>query len=350
MSVVAYTGLPGSGKSYGVVENVIVPALGEGREVYTNIPLRMDVVEERYPGCRVTVFDVSEMRENPSWCLQTVPPGVIFVLDEVWRVWPAGLKSNVVDEAYKSFLAEHRHYVSADGFSTQIVLVTQDLSQTAAFCRELVEKTLICKKLDGIGASSRYRVDIYDGAIKGQRGPKDRVLNKQFGKYKAEVFSLYQSHTHSDTGIAGFEGKTDKRGSVLKSGVIKYGLPFAVILFGFGFYNAWGFFNPASDVGDVVAATPEQKRDPTRSTAAALKTPSAPSFSDTWRLGGFIDGGKLSFALIVSPDGRSRMIGMQHCDRFPDTGMLYCMIAGEYVTEWSGAPPSGIASGFSHAS
>ena len=38
MSIVGYSGLPGSGKSYGVVENVVIPALEAGRHIITNIP------------------------------------------------------------------------------------------------------------------------------------------------------------------------------------------------------------------------------------------------------------------------------------------------------------------------
>ncbi|EEQ1743507.1 zonular occludens toxin, partial [Escherichia coli] len=37
MSIFAYVGVPGSGKSYEVVSNVIVPAICEGRRVVTNI-------------------------------------------------------------------------------------------------------------------------------------------------------------------------------------------------------------------------------------------------------------------------------------------------------------------------
>ena len=56
MSITAYTGLPGSGKTYGVVQHVIVPALQAGRRVVTNIPMRADVVASRgWPGELVRV-------------------------------------------------------------------------------------------------------------------------------------------------------------------------------------------------------------------------------------------------------------------------------------------------------
>jgi zona occludens toxin len=37
MAIKVYVGLMGSGKSYEVVSNVIVPALGRGRRVISNI-------------------------------------------------------------------------------------------------------------------------------------------------------------------------------------------------------------------------------------------------------------------------------------------------------------------------
>jgi len=38
MAIDAYTGMPGHGKSYGVVEHVIIPSLKQGRHVVTNTP------------------------------------------------------------------------------------------------------------------------------------------------------------------------------------------------------------------------------------------------------------------------------------------------------------------------
>ena len=47
MAINAYTGLMGSGKSYEVVENVILPALAAGRRVVTNVAnLQIDQINE----------------------------------------------------------------------------------------------------------------------------------------------------------------------------------------------------------------------------------------------------------------------------------------------------------------
>ncbi|MFU1923019.1 zonular occludens toxin domain-containing protein, partial [Klebsiella pneumoniae] len=44
MAIDAYVGKPGHGKSYGVVEHVIIPSLKQDRHVVTNIPLEVDML------------------------------------------------------------------------------------------------------------------------------------------------------------------------------------------------------------------------------------------------------------------------------------------------------------------
>jgi len=66
MSVVAYTGLPGSGKSYGVVENVIIPCLQEGRPIVTNLPLKLGELqawctENKAPQPKIDIVDLEEV-------------------------------------------------------------------------------------------------------------------------------------------------------------------------------------------------------------------------------------------------------------------------------------------------
>lgn len=214
MSITAYVGLPGSGKSYGVVENVIVPAVKEFRTVYTNIPLNLDEFFRRYK-VRPVQFDARDLEENPDWFEQEFELGSILVLDECWRLWPSGQKASSALQQHKSFLAEHRHMVGADGKSTEVVLVTQDLGQLSNWVRLLVEQTFRVEKLVAIGASKKYRVDVYGGAVTGQTPPKSRRLRQIYGTYSKEITFLYSSHTKSQAG-AGDETKTDNRGVVWK--------------------------------------------------------------------------------------------------------------------------------------
>jgi zona occludens toxin len=236
MTINAFTGLPGSGKSYGVVEHVIVPALKRGRMVWTNIPFNAAAMSA-YAGSLPQAFHVDDIRNNPRWFQDVLPAGVVLVLDECWRLWPAGLKANNIAEPHKSFLAEHRHLVGEDGFSTEIYLVTQDLAQIAAFARQLVESTYRAHKLAAVGLSKKFRVDIYDGGVTGAKPPRDKRVRQIFGRYRPEIYALYQSHTMSETGQAGDETSSDGRKNILQGWAAKSIL--AVIVLG-TIFAAWG--------------------------------------------------------------------------------------------------------------
>ncbi|QIB64057.1 zonular occludens toxin domain-containing protein [Kineobactrum salinum] len=90
MAITAYSGLPGSGKSYSVVEHVILPALRAGNIVWTNIPMDPDLMDSEFGGL-LKQFKISEIEENQNWFQETFTPGATIVIDEAWRLWPAGL-------------------------------------------------------------------------------------------------------------------------------------------------------------------------------------------------------------------------------------------------------------------
>jgi len=220
MSITLWSGLPGSGKSYGVTRDVLVPAVQSGRTVYTNIPLHDEIWINEY-GYAPIHFETKTVIEDKNWFLDVLPSGAVLVLDECWRLWPAGLKANNVESTHKEFLAEHRHRVGEDGRSTEIILVTQDAGQLSAFARQLIEKTYRCKKLDSVGRDKNFRIDIYEGAVTGANPPRDKRLREMFGEYKPEIYRLYKSHTKSETGEAGNEKKVDDSANIFKGGKFK---------------------------------------------------------------------------------------------------------------------------------
>jgi zona occludens toxin len=237
MAIIAYVGLPGHGKSYGVVENVIVPALKASRTVFTNIPMHDDVCLELL-GSTVVPFTTDDILKNPNWFRDIFISGSIMVWDELWRALPSGMRANQIGDQYKTFFAEHRHLVGENGFSTEIYLVTQDLSQIATFVRELVETTVRMVKRVNLGLDKRFRVDIYSGAVTGSKPPvSKREREIHGGKFKQDIYKFYKSHTKSQTGLAGDESKTDKRGNVLKGLGLKVGLIFIVAM---SVYIIWG--------------------------------------------------------------------------------------------------------------
>ena len=239
MAISAYVGMPGHGKSYGVVENVIIPALKANRNVFSNIPMHDEYCIENY-GSKTTYFEMQDVIDNPNWFTEVFVSGSIIVLDELWRLWAAGVKANNVLEQHKSFLAEHRHMVGEDGKSTEIFFVTQDLGQVSSFARALIETTYAVVNLEKAGMKNKYRVDVYHGAVTGTNPPVSKRIKEQFGTYKKEVFAAYISHTKSETGQAGDETKIDSRFRIFSGYKVKLffgSLLIAAIVAYFGLSN-----------------------------------------------------------------------------------------------------------------
>lgn len=356
MSIVAYVGLPGSGKSYGVVENVVVPALKDGRTIVTNIPLKKGTLQDEYPKGKIISFEPDV--DSTFWNLDNQPKGAVFIIDEAWRYWASGLKASNMPEHEKQFFTEHRHVVGEDGKTNELVLVTQDLQQIAAFVRNLIEETYRARKLSGVGRSNNYRVDVYAGAVTGQK-PPGQPIRQLFGKYKPEIFRFYKSHTHNKTDFAaGMEEKPDKRANLLKSPLILFGIPGALLLLAASVWSLWGFFHPEIPEDDATpTAVPNQTLPPGRAQAVSLQAQQQQvrqriqeahsqqlryeldkdrlPLSESWRITGQINN-----TLIVSHETRGdRFIDRRKCGFYMNTEEVYCVIEGKLVTWYSAKRP-----------
>lgn len=363
MAIDAYTGLPGHGKSYGVVEHVIIPSLKQGRHVVTNIPLQIDALLAEFGGTIAQLpADWFERRDLAD----LTPNGCVLVLDELWRRWPKGQKTNAAPLEDKALLAEHRHRVDDKGQSMRVVLVTQDLEQIATWVTLLVETTYrIVKK-----SKKYYRVDIYRGAAKGQRPPKTALLRQTAGTFKPTVWCYYQSATQSASGEVGDESKADGRASLLRSWGL-WGLVAIMLVCGtFGVIGIRSFFStpvvePRKEAAAPVVAE-QPKPEPSRAARAATAVytkPEGPIMSLTWRVGGYVvapmgswkppvadeppsDGvywqteskrvSKTARVVLVSTSGLTRVLPISECNFFAGQMDMYCDIDGERVTPWTG--------------
>lgn len=348
MSVIAYTGLPGSGKSYGVVENVIIPAVAAGRHIVTNLPLKIGTLLDDYPKGKITTFDSKDT--NHSFDLDTYP-GAMWVIDEVHHHWPSGLKMNNVGEKEKSFFTEHRHSVGDDGFSSEIVLITQDLAQVAAFVRNLVEDTYVATKLSAVGMKNHYMVKVYQRAATGPK-PRDAYRTLR-GTYKPEVFKYYRSHTKNKTDFAaGMEEKADDRANVWKNPLIRYGIPLAIVFIIFAIFKVLAYFKPdMPEQKQEIEETKPLQRGYTPVTQMAQSTTDSkvaerkftrfdldagrPELSDTWRIVGTIND-----VFILESGTGTRTVKRNRCFRDLVTSDDICVISGRLVTWYSSKPPS----------
>jgi zona occludens toxin len=355
MAIDAYTGLPGSGKSYSVVKFAILPSLKQGRLVITNIPLT-ELAHEEFPGL---------IRQLPhDWyrdekLFETVPNGSVVVLDELWRRWPKGMPAAKVPFRDKEFLAEHRHLVDEEGNSTRIVLVTQDLDQIAAFATMLVDTTYQSVKLSALGSNKRFRVDIYQGAAKGQRPPKSRLLRSVYDTYQKQIHQYYQSATKSLTGQVGDESRADKRATIWRSPLMMFTLVSPVLIgllvwqIGKFFANGMTFKEPEPEpVAEVVPAPapiastltnpwPDDMQIEAQPVSAPPPEPARLSYSDVWRVVGHMrrsepDTGKMADVVMLTSLSGVRYEPMANCEQISMGFNYQCEIDGRLATPWSG--------------
>jgi zona occludens toxin len=349
MSIFAYVGLPGSGKSYDVVANQIIPALKRGRRVVTNVPLKRDAVRNVTPKGEIVEFPTEAIQSDPALIDEYATAGSVIILDEVWRLFPAGQKVDRVPEPFKKLLAEHRHMVNSKGQSVQIVLVTQDLSQIGMFARQLVEMTFFHTKLSTVGAKGSYRIDVVHGMVTGQQVPESRRINRIFGRYKAEVFACYQSHTMSDSAIDGAdENALDPRGNVWLRPSIAFGALFVCVATWYGVAALAGFFAPDESAASVASAgviedaspavvVTGTRRDPESRIGASLPVRNQTAQDDRapirYRVVGHIHDADDGWGLI-DLDGFIVRVPWSSCYE-PGDGRTICQFDGHEVTEIS---------------
>lgn len=366
MPIDAYVGKPGHGKSYGVVQHVVIPSLKQERHVVTNIPLQAEMLLEDFGGKITQLPDDWHTRPDIG---DLAPPGCVLILDELWRRWPSGLKATNVSETDKALLAEHRHRVSKDGKSMRIVLVTQDLSQIASFARALIEQTYrVVKK-----TKKAYRVDIYSGAATGDRPPKSTMQRQAFGTYKASVYRYYSSATQSETGDVGDESKADNRGNIWRSPILwimAVAIPAFVIagVLGIRSYFAPILGDKAGSTAHLVNPPPPGMSELTQPQATMTervvyattgRVGDSPAVSAVWRVAGWlgcsmpVDGDSSSVkpcgpsvtgsgtisrtSSVVLSDGVStRIVSMAACKWIDRDRYVLCDVDGERVTPWTG--------------
>lgn len=325
MPITAYSGLPGHGKSHSVVEHVILPALKAHRCVVTNVALKWDKVREAFPGCDLRPFDLEAVKRDPASIEEAAPPGCVLVIDEAWKLWPAGQTAKDVPTPFKAILAEHRHRVDSLGNSMQIVLVTQDLSQLGKFARDLVEETFRTVKLTSLGASGRYRVDVYSGPMAGANPPSSKRVRQLLGKYRPEVWQWYQSHTMSESGESGAnEGKVDRRGVIWRSPVWWVGGLVVLACLGYGIYAVTSFFGKPR-AAKVAVEKP-------RSVPAAGGTKSGQNVHRaSWRITMEVTGGARD--IVALEDGKRYVILtlQDYCVR-DLSGFLICEFEGQRIS------------------
>lgn len=366
MSIKAYVGIMGSGKTYEVVSVVILNALRLGRRVITNIaginyPAMVDLLVSegvdpdkigkvvQVPHERVTdaEFWLSEAgneaikAQGLDLDASMILPGDLVCLDEIWRFWD-GFSARDSDgkkrpDAVMNFMRMHRHFTHpVTGVACDLAIITQEIMDASRQVRSVIEETYRMEKLTAIGSTKRYRVDVC------QRGQSRRVLRSLQRSYEEKYFALYTSHSGRKEGEAGpKEQNIDQRGNILSGALFKIVLPVGAIVAGFAVWTVYSFLHPESSTpqavknGDQAPASAQV----TASASSGRKHSSDPDASENWRVVGWISGQRMR---VILSDGQRQRIVEPPNWKLTGMSLETFLPGGEAVTPWTGNVQRGL--------
>lgn len=235
MPVHCYFGAPGSGKTYELVNRVLVEAVAQGRTVFHNIPgIDADVWADEF-GC-----DPSTLKYvDDDWFLDSanfpatdeefaagvgvLRGGELIICDEASTIFPRGTGRNSrVDQRLDSFLRKHRHFtgdvIGLDGtiqrIAVDLYFATQDHQSIHSTILHLCSLRVDFEEMKSVFGKNAYRAIVY----KSHRATKaNRHKAPMLRKTDAKGFKRY----HSFAGGADAEtAKTENSASVWSMGRI----------------------------------------------------------------------------------------------------------------------------------
>lgn len=193
--IIAFTGTPGSGKTYDAVRKVI-ENLKTGRVVYTNIdgmdaPECLEVIKsvtglnDHGLACKLNFFEDDQL--DNFW--NHVQPGCLIVLDEVQNIFNSREWQTKKNVGFNAWASVHRHH----GYD--VVLITQSIMRIDTAVRALVEWTYVYRKINFFGSlvQKKYLCYAYGG-----EDTAGSPLSKNARTYHNIIFLCYKSYVASD--------------------------------------------------------------------------------------------------------------------------------------------------------
>lgn len=352
MAIIAYIGVPGSGKSHECVKSVIIPNMLKGRRIVTNVDginpdaiidycLKHYKVPREKLGTVIPVTDEAvqaddflpfkkEGEEGYSGDGSFCRPGDLVCLDEVWRFWPSDKAMSV---QHKSFIAEHRHFSDPDtGLTSDLVLMNQALDTIPRFVKSRIETTFRMTKLTMLGAKSRYRVDVFNGV----KLFKSSKTTSYQNKYDKNIFPLYNSYN----GGNGNESTVDDRQNIFKQTKLWVMVAGFILMFSVSCYLIYSFFagtggnKPVTPVHADNAPVESSTVSGDRKSGAKEIEKEENPVSSTWRISGTLQQDDINYIALVNSNGDIRLVNK---NSFHGKGvMLFGFVDGEKVTYFSG--------------
>lgn len=322
MPINAYVGLQGSGKTYEVVESVILPALRQHRRIVTNVSgLKLEAIKayflETYKEIvelNVVVIGNKELQsekllysgeDGPQDTI--VQPGDLVIIDEAFRIWGTEAK---IPMAQMIFFREHRHYINPQtGVACDLVLISQAIEDVHRKLRVVVERTFLMRKIKELGLNGSYTVHQYErGYIR-----KSALINSWRKSYDPKVYGLYDSYAVKSGAAGGNESVVDKRQNILadKSLWFYVGL---VTLLGVSGIAALVWFFKGGAVGHKGDTAKEEKAATASAGAGSQRAAAVPAAAaagtkpGAWRLVGLYETPSGLTAVLQGEGGRYRYV------------------------------------------
>lgn len=349
MPVNVYGGGTGSGKSYQVVSEIIVPQLAKGRRIMTTIRGvnyarileylaetegllpdqvgKLDVIagalvrrEDFFP-----VYD--EGTEQFDDRDSVVKLGTLVIIDEALRYFGSGEK---ITPRVRQYLTEHRHAVDpATSQSSDLVLMTPDPMQLSRLVRGLTDYTFVCRKHREVEGTASYVVSMFQG--KTLRKP----MRTNVKKYDPLFFEFYESYAG---GAGGQESNVDDRQTVFTKKKLFTSLLIIALVFVLGFKGLSGFFAqkaPKEATGDQASGTVQGSQAVAVTPPQARQEAHKPIFSARYRVLGYVDTNGARYAYVQEDGGRMRTVRLPP-DFYAIDGHAVLSVDGETVTDFSG--------------
>lgn len=353
MPINAFGGGVGTGKTYGVMEHVMLPAVAAGRFIITNIEGLNEqaiydfVAKHFYRGKIICIGHIRRCDRNapeeedffpgqdaldkavpvPAADAPKVIGGDLVIVDEATRYWPQDEK---VKKSHAYFFREHRHFANEMGHTCDLVVIDPDLSMLARALKGKVEMSSITHKPKEIGLN-KYVVNLYRGVTLRAKP----VSTQGPFSFKKEVYSLYKSYANEKAK----EQAIDKRQNLLKNPRLWFYVGGMVLLFSLCIWGLYAYyrhqvdkFTPKDEKATSAVAVPGT---PASSALAPAVTSSGKS--DVLRVAGEVVLHGERWVLLTNHDGTVRL---ENPAAFVGLGpTMVGNVEGQRVATWTGAAP-----------
>ena len=342
MTINAYTGLQGSGKSYEVVKELIIPAIASGRRVVTNI----DGIDSE--GIRAYVFEkkgielekqghvhhvINDVVQAPGFfpvahddTKSVVQAGDFVAIDEAWRFW--GTDSRIPQE-HRVFFREHRHFTHPDtGVACDLVLMVQDISDLHRLLKVVIELSFRCHKAKGLGLNNVYTITMWEGYKQTVKG----AVNDWTRTYDKEIFPLYKSYAGEKQGD---EHQTDQRQNVFNDKRLLFKIAFVVLVALFAAWRVYTYFHDGMTQGT-------ESGGKTVAGTTSKSSPVPAVVPSQWRIVGLLEVDGFKRVVLYGAAG----FRIESASKFTGHGLaLTGVIDGMPVTRYSGQLPTDTGKG-----